>query len=73
MIINERNEKHKFVCKGVGRMVKNLWDENEAQKCESELEELVYRSNLLGRDRAVCNWGRREYIDESDGKGFSRP
>jgi rhamnose utilization protein RhaD (predicted bifunctional aldolase and dehydrogenase) len=34
----------------------NLWD---AQKAEglSELEALAYRSNLLGRDRAVANYG----------------
>lgn len=37
-------------------MVKNLWNEKDAQGKEG-LEELVYRSNLLGTDRAVCNWG----------------
>src|SRR5699024_10303470 len=37
-------------------MVKNLWNEKDAQGQEG-LEELVYRSNLLGTDRAVCNWG----------------
>lgn len=37
-------------------MVKNLWDSNEASS-KSGVEELVYRSNLIGSDRAVCNWG----------------
>ncbi|WP_050180011.1 bifunctional rhamnulose-1-phosphate aldolase/short-chain dehydrogenase [Domibacillus robiginosus] len=37
-------------------MVKNLWDSNEAAS-KSGVEELVYRSNLIGSDRAVCNWG----------------
>jgi len=36
-------------------MVKNLWDSEF--KGESGLDELVYRSNLLGTDRSVCNWG----------------
>lgn len=35
-------------------MPKNLWDEREAQKLP-ELDGLVYRSNLLGRDRTVVN------------------
>ena len=34
----------------------NLWDANEAEGL-SELEKLAYRSNLLGRDRAVANYG----------------
>ncbi|MFA9557891.1 bifunctional aldolase/short-chain dehydrogenase [Evansella sp. AB-rgal1] len=38
-------------------MVKNLWNASEAGKLESGLSELVYRSNLIGSDRAVCNWG----------------
>ncbi|OXS73437.1 bifunctional rhamnulose-1-phosphate aldolase/short-chain dehydrogenase [Domibacillus enclensis] len=37
-------------------MVKNLWNSNEASS-KSGVEELVYRSNLIGSDRAVCNWG----------------
>ena len=36
-------------------MVQNLWDHNEYRK--QGLEKLVYRSNLLGADRSVCNWG----------------
>ncbi|MBM7836873.1 rhamnulose-1-phosphate aldolase/alcohol dehydrogenase [Alkalihalobacillus xiaoxiensis] len=38
-------------------MVQQLWNEEEAKKIESGLGELVYRSNLIGSDRAVCNWG----------------
>lgn len=37
-------------------MVENKWDSNKA-KLESGLDELVYRSNLLGSDRSVANWG----------------
>lgn len=37
-------------------MVLNKWDEVKANQLEG-LEELVYRSNLLGSDRTVCNWG----------------
>lgn len=36
-------------------MVQNLWEENKNFK--DELDGLVYRSNLLGQDRSVCNWG----------------
>lgn len=36
-------------------MIKNLWNEKNS-KHKHGLEELVYRSNLLGADRAVCNW-----------------
>lgn len=38
-------------------MVKNLWDKQEATSLNTGLDELVYRSNLIGTDRAVCNWG----------------
>ena len=38
-------------------MVQNLWNENKARELQTGLDELVYRSNLLGSDRAVCNWG----------------
>jgi rhamnulose-1-phosphate aldolase/alcohol dehydrogenase len=34
----------------------NLWDEGKAEGL-SPLEALAYRSNLLGRDRAVANYG----------------
>lgn len=38
-------------------MVQNLWNEEEAKTIQVGLDELVYRSNLIGTDRAVCNWG----------------
>jgi rhamnulose-1-phosphate aldolase/alcohol dehydrogenase len=38
-------------------MVKSLWNTEEASKLTQGLDELVYRSNLIGTDRAVCNWG----------------
>lgn len=38
-------------------MVQSLWDQNKASKLHAGLDELVYRSNLLGTDRAVANWG----------------
>lgn len=38
-------------------MVKNLWNANKAEQQVNGVEELVYRSNLIGSDRAVCNWG----------------
>jgi rhamnulose-1-phosphate aldolase/alcohol dehydrogenase len=38
-------------------MVKSLWDNEQASKLRGGLDELVYRSNLLGSDRSVANWG----------------
>lgn len=38
-------------------MVKNHWDAAKAEKLENGLEELVYRSNLLGYDRSIANIG----------------
>nr|WP_019241254.1 MULTISPECIES: bifunctional rhamnulose-1-phosphate aldolase/short-chain dehydrogenase [Bacillus] len=38
-------------------MVMNKWDANIASMIEEGLGELVYRSNLIGSDRSVCNWG----------------
>ena len=37
-------------------MVQNRWD-NSKSNIESGLNELVYRSNLLGQDRSIANWG----------------
>jgi len=37
--------------------VENLWNRAEAQALQSDLDLLVYRSNLIGADRRVCNWG----------------
>ena len=38
-------------------MVANLWNPENARALRSGLDELVYRSNLLGTDRSVANWG----------------
>ncbi|GGD65439.1 bifunctional aldolase/short-chain dehydrogenase [Paenibacillus nasutitermitis] len=38
-------------------MAKSLWDSQKASALENGVEELVYRSNLIGSDRTVCNWG----------------
>lgn len=44
-------------CKKEIRVVANLWNRELAQRARNGLEELVYRSHLLGADRAVANWG----------------
>ncbi|MCY9188507.1 bifunctional aldolase/short-chain dehydrogenase [Bacillus mojavensis] len=38
-------------------MVKHVWDSEHAAQLSKGVEELVYRSNLIGADRTVCNWG----------------
>ncbi|MFC4321581.1 bifunctional aldolase/short-chain dehydrogenase [Litchfieldia salsa] len=38
-------------------MVKSLWESEKAASLSKGVDELVYRSNLIGTDRAVCNWG----------------
>ncbi|MGQ4681201.1 bifunctional aldolase/short-chain dehydrogenase [Paenibacillus polymyxa] len=38
-------------------MVQSLWNSSQASEQKSTLEQLVYRSNLIGTDRSVCNWG----------------
>ncbi|HEX7056285.1 MAG TPA: bifunctional aldolase/short-chain dehydrogenase [Bacilli bacterium] len=38
-------------------MITSLWEQSKADKLKSGLDELVYRSNLIGADRRVCNWG----------------
>lgn len=47
----------KTVCEGRIIMVQNLWNNERASQLKKGLDELVYRSNLIGSDRAVCNWG----------------
>jgi rhamnulose-1-phosphate aldolase/alcohol dehydrogenase len=39
----------------IAKPTRNLWEESAALR--DALDELVYRSNLLGRDRAVANFG----------------
>jgi rhamnulose-1-phosphate aldolase/alcohol dehydrogenase len=43
--------------KGDSTLVANLWDQDKASQVSKGLGELVYRSNLLGSDRSVANWG----------------
>ncbi|GGH21119.1 bifunctional aldolase/short-chain dehydrogenase [Paenibacillus segetis] len=38
-------------------MVQNLWDQTQSPQQHDGLDQLVYRSNLIGSDRRVCNWG----------------
>jgi rhamnulose-1-phosphate aldolase/alcohol dehydrogenase len=38
-------------------MVANRWSKEAASGLKQGVEELVYRSNLLGSDRSVANWG----------------
>lgn len=38
-------------------MVQSLWNKEKAASLTQGVEELVYRSNLIGSDRSVCNWG----------------
>lgn len=38
-------------------MVKSLWQAEQAAQLQQGVEELAYRSNLIGTDRSVCNWG----------------
>jgi rhamnulose-1-phosphate aldolase/alcohol dehydrogenase len=38
-------------------LVANLWNPENARALRNGLAELVYRSNLLGTDRSVANWG----------------
>jgi rhamnulose-1-phosphate aldolase/alcohol dehydrogenase len=38
-------------------VVANLWNKENAAQAATALDELVYRSHLLGTDRAIANWG----------------
>ncbi|WP_027084736.1 bifunctional rhamnulose-1-phosphate aldolase/short-chain dehydrogenase [Cohnella panacarvi] len=38
-------------------MVQSSWESSKASQLQSGLEQLVYRSNIIGADRRVCNWG----------------
>ncbi len=38
-------------------MVQSRWSNEEASKQQAGVDQLVYRSNLIGSDRSVCNWG----------------
>lgn len=51
-------------------MVKNLWNLEQASKLKPGLDELVYRSNLIGSEREVCNWGGGNTSMKTIGKDF---
>ena len=51
-------------------MIRSLWDRDQAAKCESALDQLVYRSNLIGADRRVCNWGGGNTSTKTKGTDF---
>ncbi|MFB9277075.1 bifunctional aldolase/short-chain dehydrogenase [Cohnella cellulosilytica] len=38
-------------------MVQSLWQASKANELQSGLDQLVYRSNIIGTDRRVCNYG----------------
>ncbi|MDC3418047.1 bifunctional aldolase/short-chain dehydrogenase [Aquibacillus salsiterrae] len=50
-------------------LVQNKWDKNKGN-VESGLDQLVYRSNLLGSDRSVANWGGGNTSTKSIEKDF---
>lgn len=50
-------------------MVKNLWEDEEAT-FKTDLDRLVYRSNLLGQDRSVANWGGGNTSTKTTEKDF---
>src|SRR5699024_8866655 len=50
-------------------MVKNIWNENNAKNL-NDLDQLVYRSNLLGQDRSIANWGGGNTSTKSTEKDF---
>lgn len=50
-------------------MVKSRWEDNKAI-FKSDLEDLVYRSNILGIDRSVANWGGGNTSTKSIEKDF---
>lgn len=38
-------------------MIPNQWNAQKADSIQEGVDKLVYRSNLIGSDRRVCNWG----------------
>ncbi|REE78952.1 rhamnulose-1-phosphate aldolase/alcohol dehydrogenase [Paenibacillus taihuensis] len=38
-------------------MAQSLWNNDKAAEQKNGLAQLVYRSNIIGADRSVCNWG----------------
>ncbi len=51
-------------------MVANAWNKEDASQAQNALEELVYRSHLLGSDRSVANWGGGNTSIKTTAKDF---
>ncbi|KKO53419.1 bifunctional rhamnulose-1-phosphate aldolase/short-chain dehydrogenase [Paenibacillus sp. DMB20] len=51
-------------------MVQSLWDKSKAGQAKHTLDELVYRSNIIGADRRVCNWGGGNTSSKTTVKDF---
>jgi rhamnulose-1-phosphate aldolase/alcohol dehydrogenase len=51
-------------------MVQSLWDNSKASQLQGGLDELVYRSNIIGTDRRVCNWGGGNTSSKTTVKDF---
>lgn len=51
-------------------MVQSLWSKAAAEKFQSELDLLVYRSNIIGADRTVCNYGGGNTSSKTTVKDF---
>ncbi|QHW33848.1 bifunctional aldolase/short-chain dehydrogenase [Paenibacillus rhizovicinus] len=51
-------------------MVQSLWDHAKASELQGGLEQLVYRSNIIGTDRRVCNWGGGNTSSKTTVKDF---
>ncbi|UJF36005.1 bifunctional aldolase/short-chain dehydrogenase [Paenibacillus hexagrammi] len=51
-------------------MVQSLWDNTKASELQSGLDQLVYRSNIIGSDRRVCNWGGGNTSSKTTVKDF---
>ncbi|WP_127588678.1 bifunctional aldolase/short-chain dehydrogenase [Paenibacillus koleovorans] len=51
-------------------MAQSLWDSAKASQLQGGLDELVYRSNLIGTDRTVCNWGGGNTSSKTTVKDF---
>ncbi|SDC14903.1 rhamnulose-1-phosphate aldolase/alcohol dehydrogenase [Paenibacillus sp. UNCCL117] len=51
-------------------MVQSLWENEKASQLQGGLDELVYRSNIIGSDRRVCNWGGGNTSSKTTVKDF---
>ena len=51
-------------------MVQSLWDNSKAAELKADWMQLVYRSNIIGTDRRVCNWGGGNTSSKTTVKDF---